>query len=77
MDAKEKLITSMMYDFDISEYDEPKESILEEIAFNMVTYKEDHEHIDIINDRNMIKSIVEDNIEKIIDEIIDIYCQIS
>ena len=69
----------MMYDFDVSEYDEdePKESILEKIAFDMVTYKEDNEHIDIVNDRNMIKGIVEDNIEKIIDEIIEIYNQIS
>lgn len=81
MDAKEKLITSMTYGFDISEYDEneskEKESVLEDIAFSMKTYKEDHEHIDIVNDRNMIKNIVEDNIEKIIDEIIDIYDQIS
>ena len=72
---KEKLIDSTMYGYDIEEYNQ--ESTLEKIASDMVTYKEDHEDIDIVNDRNMIKNIVEDNMEKIIDEIIDIYYQIS
>ena len=75
MEGLESLVDSIRHGYDLDELN--NESILERIASDLSMMKEDNEGIDIVNDRNAIKIIVEDHIEEIIDEIIKVYDQIS
>ena len=75
MKGLESLVDSIRHEYDLNELN--KENVTERIAFDLLMMKEDNEGIDIVNDRNAIKIIVEDHIEEIIDEIIKVYDQIS
>lgn len=75
MKGLESLVDSVRHEYDLNELN--KENVTERIAFDLLMMKEDNEGIDIVNDRNAIKIIVEDHIEEIIDEIIKVYDQIS